>query len=170
MEHLGAALENEPLVASELEHFPRKVIEEVKPTIKNTDGKLVVAEEIAEGHVTWKSVKLYLSGLGGDYLLIFFSIWISASFLTDWMDTFQVWFLEYWGTQYETHAPSEVDAFVVRLLLYLKLAQYRRLLQNQLPYSIFSYSLCIYCDLHWVLHLVCLWKSQSIEEDQCFIG
>lgn len=112
IERLGAALANEPLVASESERFPR---EEVKSTIKkesSADGKLVVAEEIVRGHVTWKSVKLYLSGLGGDYPLMFFSIWISASFLTDWMDTFQVWFLGYWGTQYETHAPSEVDALL----------------------------------------------------------
>ena len=112
IEQLGTALANEPLVASEPERSPR-VIDEVKPTIKreiSTDGKLVVAEEIAKGHVTWKSVKLYLSGLGGDYPFMFFSMWISASFLTDWMDTFQVWFLGYWGTQYETHVPSEVDA------------------------------------------------------------
>ena len=113
IEHLGSALANEPLVALEPERSSRAVIEEVKSTIKkdsSADGKLVVAEEIAKGHVTWKSVKLYLSGLGGDYPLMFFSIWISASILTDWMDTFQVWFLGYWGTQYETHAPSEVDA------------------------------------------------------------
>lgn len=111
IEYLGTAIANEPTVTSESERFPRT--EEVKPTSRkenSTDGKLVVAEEIAEGHVTWKSVKLYLSGLGGDYPLMFFSIWISASFITDWMDTFQVWFLGYWGTQYETHAPSEVDA------------------------------------------------------------
>ena len=115
IERLGTALANEPLITSEPERFLRTVAEEVKPTIKNespTDGKLVVAEEIAKGHVTWKSVKLYLSGLGGDYPLMFFSMWISASFLTDWMDTFQVWFLGYWGTQYETHTPSEVNALL----------------------------------------------------------
>ena len=113
IEHLGIALANETPAASEPEHFPRTVTEEVEPIIKkdsSTDGKLVVAEEIAEGHVTWKSVKLYLSGLGGDYPFMFFSIWICASFITDWMDTFQVWFLGYWGTQYETHEPSEVNA------------------------------------------------------------
>ena len=113
IEHLGTALANEPPVTSEPEQFLQSAIEDVKPIIRkesSTDGKLVVAEEVAKGHVTWKSVKLYLSGLGGDYPLMFFSIWISASFLTDWMDTFQVWFLGYWGTQYETHKPSEVDA------------------------------------------------------------
>jgi hypothetical protein len=77
IEYLGTALANEPPVASEPERFPRTVIEEAKPIIRkenSTDGKLVVAEEIAKGHVTWKSVKLYLSGLGGDYPLILFDL------------------------------------------------------------------------------------------------
>ena len=113
IEQLGTALANDSSIASEAERFPQTGIDEVEAPIKkdsSTDGKLIIAEEIEKGHVTWKSVKLYLSGLGGDYPLMFFSIWISASFLTDWMDTFQVWFLGYWGSQYETHAPSEVNA------------------------------------------------------------
>jgi hypothetical protein len=59
--------------------------------------------------VTWDSMKLYFSGLGGDYPLMFFSIWISVTFLTDWVNTFQVWFLGYWGSKYENHTPSEVN-------------------------------------------------------------
>ena len=112
IEHLGTALAHDPPVALEAERFPQTAITEVKPHSKEESsaaGKLVIAEEIVQGHVTWKSVKLYLSGLGGDYPLIFFSVWISASFLADWMDTFQVWFLGYWGSQYETHVPSEVN-------------------------------------------------------------
>ena len=114
IEHLGTALINDPSLASEAEHFSQTAVEEVKPNIKKrnpTDGKLVVAEEIAKGHVTWKSIKLYLSGLGGDYPILFFSIWISVVCLTDWVNTFQVWFLGYWGSQYETHDPFDVNAF-----------------------------------------------------------
>jgi hypothetical protein len=113
IEQLDTALANDSSIASEAERFPQAGIDEVEAPIKkgsSTDGKLIIAEEIEKGHVTWKSVKLYLSGLGGDYPFIFFSIWISASFLTDWMDTFQVWFLGYWGSQYETHVPAEVNA------------------------------------------------------------
>ena len=97
---------------SEGEHGLRTVVEEVNPAIKKaspSDGKLVIAEEIAKGRVTWKSMKLYFSGLGGDYPLMFFLIWISVTFLTDWVNTFQVWFLGYWGSKYENHIPSEVD-------------------------------------------------------------
>ena len=102
---------NDHSPTSEVEYGLRTV-EEVKPAIKKTnptDGKLVIAEEIAEGHVTWKSMKLYFFGLGGDYPLMFFSIWISVTFLTDWVNTFQVWFLGYWGSKYENHTPSEVN-------------------------------------------------------------
>jgi hypothetical protein len=103
---------NVQTLSSEVEHGPRTAVEEVNPAIKKaspTDGKLVIAEEIAEGRVTWNSMKLYFSGLGGDYPLMFFSIWISVTFLEDWVATFQVWFLGYWGSKYENHTPSEVN-------------------------------------------------------------
>ena len=74
------------------------------------EGKLIVAEEIAEGHVTWKSIKLFLTGLGGDHPWIFFSLWLTGNLLSDWVTTFQVWFLGFWGSQYENHPPSEVRA------------------------------------------------------------
>ncbi|KAF8816580.1 P-loop containing nucleoside triphosphate hydrolase protein [Phlegmacium glaucopus] len=112
IEHFASTLDDDPPLVSEAEQVLATVIEEVKPRIKgdkSTEGKLVIAEEIAEGHVTWKSMKLYLSGLGGDYPLMFFSIWISATLLTDWVSTFQVWFLGYWGSQYETHTSPEVN-------------------------------------------------------------
>jgi len=112
VEYFDTALVKEHALASEVEDVSKAVVEAVKPAIKKdnfTDGKLIIAEEIAQGHVTWKSIKLYLSGLGGDSPLLFFSIWISATFLTDWVNTFQVWFLGYWGSQYETHTPSEVN-------------------------------------------------------------
>ena len=114
VEHFDTTSANDQILKSEVEldHGLGTVVE-VKPAIIKkatpTDGKLVIAEEIAEGRVTWKSMKLYFSGLGGDYPLIFFSILISVIFLTDWVNTFQVWFLGYWGSQYENHIPSEVD-------------------------------------------------------------
>ena len=75
-------------------HSLRTVVDEVKPAIKManpTDGKLVIAEGIAEGLITWKSMKLYFSG----YPLMFFSIWISVASQSDWVNTFHVWFLGY---------------------------------------------------------------------------
>ena len=112
VEHFSTTSTDEHTLTSEVEQGLTTVVEEVKPAMREanpTDGKLVIAEEIAKGHVTWKSLKLFLSGLGGDYPLMFFSIWISVTFLTDWVNTFQVWFLGYWGSKYENHAPSEVN-------------------------------------------------------------
>ncbi|KAF8816575.1 hypothetical protein BYT27DRAFT_7127650, partial [Phlegmacium glaucopus] len=114
IEHFASTLPNDLSLISEAEQGPGRVIEGVKPTIKSnkpTDGKLVIAEEIAEGHVTWKSIELYLSGLGGDYPLAFFSICISATLLTACVNTFQTWFLGYWGSKYESHTSSEVNPF-----------------------------------------------------------
>lgn len=108
----STALANDVPV-SEAEHVSGTVTDEVKPTNKKdirTDGKLVISEEIAKGHITWESMKLYLSGLAGNYPLIFYSFWISALLLTHMSDNFQVWFLGYWGSEYETHIPSEVNA------------------------------------------------------------
>ena len=112
VEHFSTTLANDQTLTSEEEHGLRTVVEDVKPAIKKanpTDGKLVMAEETARGHVTWNSMKLFFSGLGGDYPLMFFSIWISVTLLTEWVNTFQVWFLGYWGSKYENHTPSEVN-------------------------------------------------------------
>ncbi|CAA7262822.1 unnamed protein product [Cyclocybe aegerita] len=74
-------------------------------------GKLIVAEEIAKGHVTWRSLKLFLSALGGAHPFIFFSVCVTGFLLTEWFNTLQIWFMGYWGSQYERHQPSEVRAF-----------------------------------------------------------
>ncbi|KAH7918842.1 hypothetical protein BV22DRAFT_1100095, partial [Leucogyrophana mollusca] len=81
------------------------------PEIKietKVDGKLVVAEEILEGHVSWAAFKLYLVGLGGRHPLAFWIVFLGLIGLTDLISTIQTWFLGYWASQYETHPPSEV--------------------------------------------------------------
>jgi ABC-type multidrug transport system fused ATPase/permease subunit len=73
------------------------------------DGKLVMSEEIAEGHVSWPAFKLYLTGLGGNYPLTFWIVFLALMGLTDFANTVQTWFLGYWASQYEHHLPSEVN-------------------------------------------------------------
>ncbi|KAF8157940.1 multidrug resistance-associated ABC transporter [Crassisporium funariophilum] len=103
------------LLASELHHdeeVMRLAKEEILQSTTNepkAQNQLIMAEEIAQGHVTWKSMKLFLSGLGGSYPVFFFCVWITGCLFEDWANTFQVWFLGYWGSQYETHEPSEVQ-------------------------------------------------------------
>ncbi len=76
---------------------------------RSDPGRLTVAEEITEGRIRWKSIKLYLAALGGNHPVVFFSLWAAGFLLTDWVNTFQTWFLGYWGSQYEKHPASEIN-------------------------------------------------------------
>jgi len=73
------------------------------------DGKLILAEEIEEGHVSWRAIKLYFKGLGGTAPLLFVVVWVGGWFLLEVCTIFSVWFLGYWGTQYEKKQPGEVS-------------------------------------------------------------
>ena len=112
---LNDALDEDPLLAAEVEQDRQETEiakQEIPSAVKGEapgHGKLIVAEEIVEGSVTWKSFKLLLSGLGGNYPILFFSLWAVGIMSTDWISAFQVWFLGYWGSQYETHHASEVN-------------------------------------------------------------
>ncbi|EIW86373.1 hypothetical protein CONPUDRAFT_78742 [Coniophora puteana RWD-64-598 SS2] len=73
------------------------------------DGKLIVAEEVAEGHVSWAAIKLFLTSLGGQYPVLFWFTFIGFMGLTDLINTIQTWFLGQWAAQYEIKSPSEVN-------------------------------------------------------------
>lgn len=114
---IDEAIANDPIIAREVEidNEIMAIAQQEVPSLthKNhsrVDGKLIMKEETVEGHVTWKSIKLFLSGLGGNHPVLFYVLWTSGIALTDWLWTFQVWFLGHWGSQYENHAPSEVPA------------------------------------------------------------
>ena len=112
---VALALAHDPILASETQHekdvidSEKKDIESVLQVQSSANGKLVVAEEIQEGHVSWKSIKLFFSGLGGTQPVLFFLIWTSGILLAEFTMTVQTWFLGVWGSQYETHTPSEVN-------------------------------------------------------------
>ncbi|KAF8969860.1 hypothetical protein BDZ97DRAFT_1902271 [Flammula alnicola] len=111
---IDVGLANDPILALEVEHDKALIEmekEEIQPTPQTIlDGKLVVAEEIVEGHITWRSMKLLLLGFGGNHPILFFT-----------------WFLGFWGSQYETHDPSEVfvsfylTVFTAILISYISL-------------------------------------------------
>lgn len=90
-----------------------KVDEEVdavpEPKLDSPDGKLTVAEDIAEGHVSWAAMKLYLLGLGGKHPMLFFVTYLSGMMLTHSLLVYQVYFLGQWAAEYEKHDSSEVS-------------------------------------------------------------
>ncbi|KAK0192579.1 hypothetical protein F5146DRAFT_1040547 [Armillaria mellea] len=87
---------------------------------KKSNGKLIMAEEIQEGHISWESLKLYLSALGGNHVTLFFVVFLSAYILQQVLNTAQTWFLGYWASQYdEVRDPSEVNSLMSTLGLLL---------------------------------------------------
>lgn len=111
---IAAVVASDPILASEVkrdqEILELKKEEEVVPVVESAlEGKLVVAEEIVEGHITLKSMKLLFSGLGGNHPIFFLAAWIIGMMFQELTFTAQTWFLGTWGSQYEKHSPSEIS-------------------------------------------------------------
>lgn len=71
-------------------------------------GKLIVMEEIAEGHVRWPALKLYFFSMGG---WLFWTTVLLADAAADALDAVQVWYLGAWARQYELNPSTEVPVF-----------------------------------------------------------
>ena len=111
---IAAAVASDPILASEVKRDQEiselEKEEEVIPVAESAlEGKLVVAEEIVEGHITLKSMKLLFSGLGGNHPIFFFAAWTIGMMASELTFTAQPWFLGVWGSQYEKHTPSEIS-------------------------------------------------------------
>ncbi|KAF9479224.1 multidrug resistance-associated ABC transporter [Pholiota conissans] len=74
------------------------------------ERKLIPAEEIAEGRVSWKSFALFLEGIGGHRPILFMATYFLGLALFHVGNMISVWFLGFWGSQYDTHAPEDVLA------------------------------------------------------------
>jgi hypothetical protein len=95
------------------EQATKKAIDEIDPTSSKNEtakgvGKLMVAEEIQEGHVSWQALKLFFAGLGGDHPLLFWIVFMGGIFFTDFINTIQTWWLGFWASQYDHHESYEV--------------------------------------------------------------
>ncbi|KIJ62401.1 hypothetical protein HYDPIDRAFT_94464 [Hydnomerulius pinastri MD-312] len=108
--------------------------QEVKKEDKPS-GKLVVSEEISEGHVSWAAFKLYLAALGGAHNLFFWVLFLGLFVINNLANTVQTWFLGYWATQYEDRAASEVNV-VYYLICYTVLLLFGTLMFS-LAYFVF---------------------------------
>lgn len=102
---LAAEIEKEV----EEEEIEKEDIDTNKQEAKGPEGKLILAEEIATGHVSWTAIKLYLIGLGGSAPFMFMFLFLLGGAIMDGSLMMSVWFLGYWGTQYEHRNPQEVD-------------------------------------------------------------
>ncbi|OSX63327.1 hypothetical protein POSPLADRAFT_1074001 [Postia placenta MAD-698-R-SB12] len=73
------------------------------------NGKLVVSEEISEGHLGWPALKLYLKSMGGSRPILYCIIAVCIEFTSDLLDNLSYWYLGFWVRQYEEHPPWEVN-------------------------------------------------------------
>ncbi|KDQ56810.1 hypothetical protein JAAARDRAFT_131890 [Jaapia argillacea MUCL 33604] len=84
-------------------------IDSVELDVKKPDGKLVVSEEIAVGHVSWSAIKMYFNAMGGTWPTLFWVAFLGCVTLTETSNAFQTWFLGYWADQYRIHPALEVS-------------------------------------------------------------
>jgi hypothetical protein len=99
---------------AEVEKEPAEIevensVDQIKK-IEKADGRLILAEDIEKGHVSWKAVNLFLKAIGGNFPFLFMMTWVGGLFLYEGCTMFSVWFLGYWVNQYQHHDPSEVSA------------------------------------------------------------
>ncbi|KAG5728585.1 ATP-binding cassette transporter abc4 [Termitomyces sp. T112] len=134
---ISDALSNDSSLARELTEEENMITKaetavDSAPLVEETksDGKLIVAEEIELGHISWAALKLYFSGLGGNNPILFFVIVMIGLVLCDLSNAIQTWYLGYWASQYENDndLPSEVPVLfylgVYAMLLLLAVVLY----------------------------------------------
>ncbi|KAF9526535.1 multidrug resistance-associated ABC transporter [Crepidotus variabilis] len=105
---LAAALYDDTVEGGKIKESVEISEQNLKKPPVTANGKLVLAEEVAQGRITMRSMKLMLDSLGGSHPFMFYLVFIGSFALTEAAMTFQAWFLGYWGSQYETRLPEDV--------------------------------------------------------------
>ena len=134
------ALKKDKTLAKELAKDARAIKDDEKKidgeepyeAARPTDGKLILAEEIAEGHVSWDAgkhaiqlfhslnraywctpqqneVNLFINNLGGTHPVMFWMLFVGGLFVSDVLLNLQTWFLGYWAEQYDMYPPEQVN-------------------------------------------------------------
>ncbi|KAK7048418.1 ATP-binding cassette transporter [Favolaschia claudopus] len=64
---------------------------------KKPDGKLIVAEEIEIGHVSWDALSMFFSAHASGNILLFYTGLIATMIFTSSLDRFETWYMAYWA-------------------------------------------------------------------------
>ncbi|KAF9016393.1 hypothetical protein BDZ89DRAFT_1094518 [Hymenopellis radicata] len=82
------------------------------PADKKSSGKLIVAEEMEEGHVGWPALRLYFNAMGGNHVWMFFLSVIGGFTIVEMFNVSQTWWIGYWASQYEHNSDAaEISVF-----------------------------------------------------------
>ncbi|KAF7306575.1 ATP-binding cassette transporter [Mycena indigotica] len=110
------ALAHDEVLAEELSKDEKNLDEKTDgvdpaaaPVEPKSDGKLIVAEEVEEGHVSMDSLKLYIRGLAGNHPTFFVLACLLGLGSSQLSLTSQSWYLGRWAEQYDIVPPSQVD-------------------------------------------------------------
>lgn len=95
---------------------------------KADGGKLVVAEEIADGQVSWQAcesscclcrrraegtvmctVKMFLTGMGGNWPFFFWLQYFVGAGGSELFGVLEMWWLGYWARQYASRDSNDVN-------------------------------------------------------------
>ncbi|KAJ7797527.1 hypothetical protein B0H14DRAFT_3093160 [Mycena olivaceomarginata] len=121
---LDGRVHSQGSVSDALEQDEQLAKEELDPATAldnppKKDGKLVIPEEIAIGHVSWKALGLYFKAMGGGgaYTIPFFVIMLSATGAAQALDATQTWYLGYWARFYSYLVLARSTYLLALLLL-----------------------------------------------------
>ncbi|KAF7321911.1 ATP-binding cassette transporter [Mycena kentingensis (nom. inval.)] len=86
--------------------------EAVEKKEKSDKGKLIVAEEIAIGHVGWSAISLYLRGMGGSHMVLFWTSLVFVILAAEAGTTLQTWYLGLWANAYGQGEPVPAAKYI----------------------------------------------------------
>ncbi|KAJ6590816.1 P-loop containing nucleoside triphosphate hydrolase protein [Mycena sp. CBHHK59/15] len=87
----------------------QQAIDTEAPVAKPADGKLILAEEVQEGHVSAAALKLYAFSMAGQYPFFFFFFLGGGLVFQQSVVALRTWMLGYWASQYDYLPADEVN-------------------------------------------------------------
>ncbi|CAL1706378.1 unnamed protein product [Somion occarium] len=106
-ETLLAEVDRDAKAIEKAEHDVIEAPPDTDPTTKS--GKLIVEEEVSEGHLGWSALKLLvvnMAGKGGTF--VFWLSFIGVCVATRASDNMEIWVLTLWASRYEDPDSSDV--------------------------------------------------------------
>ncbi|KAJ7642966.1 P-loop containing nucleoside triphosphate hydrolase protein [Mycena polygramma] len=79
---------------------------------QKTNGKLIVAEEMEFGHVTWGALKMFFFAHTVGNVALFFAVLAIVILLTSVASRLETWYLGYWASQYGYRTPVSVFKYI----------------------------------------------------------
>ncbi|KAK0478556.1 hypothetical protein IW261DRAFT_1551827 [Armillaria novae-zelandiae] len=94
-------------VQKAMDKVEEEIDSQLPPDAKKSDGKLIVAEEIEEGHIGLPALNFFFSSLGG-------VTFIGGLAITEILNAAQTWWLGHWASQYDGRETYQVPEASLR--------------------------------------------------------